>query len=89
MANWSTTGADGGSDLVTGDGEAVELELDALEEGAVGVVGVLLQVDDVAAVRRDERGHGGDDAVTVATGDEQHGVRHRPHATGASESSPR
>ena len=47
---------DGGSDLVAGDGEAVELELDALEEGAVGVVGVLLEVDDVAAVGRDERG---------------------------------
>src|SRR5258706_8410003 len=30
--------------------EAVELELDSLEERAVGVVGVLLEIDDVAAV---------------------------------------
>ena len=57
--------------------EAVELELDALEERAVGVVGVLLEVDDVAAVRGDERRHRGDDAAAVGAGDEQHGVGHR------------
>ena len=68
----------GGGDLVAGQREAVELELDALEERAVGVIGVLLEVDDVAAVGGDERRHGGDDAAAIGTGDEQHGVGHRP-----------
>ena len=53
--------------------EPVELELDAQEERLVGVVGVLLQVDDVAAVGGDERGGGGDDARLVGAGDEQPG----------------
>ena len=41
------------------------------------MVGVLLEVDDVAAVSGDERRHGGDDAAAVGTGDEQHGIGHR------------
>ena len=66
-----------GGDLVASEAEAVELELDALEERAVGVIGVLLEVDDVAAVRSDERREGGDDAAAIRAGDEQHGVGHR------------
>ncbi len=59
---------DGGerrADLLAGQVDAVELELDALEEGAVGVVRVLLEVDDVAAVLGHERGDGRDDAGPV------------------------
>ena len=41
------------------------------------MVGVLLEVDDVAAVSGDERRHGSDDAAAVGTGDEQHGIGHR------------
>ena len=66
-----------GGDLVTSEAEAVELELDALEEGAVGVIGVLLEVDDVAALRSDERCERGDDAAAIRAGDEQHCVGHR------------
>ena len=82
IANCSITRRGGCGDLVASQREAVELELDALEERGVGVIGVLLEVDDVAAVGGDERGDGGDDAAAIGTGDEQHGVGHRPHATG-------
>ena len=55
----------------------VELELDPLEEGGVGVVGVLLQVDDVAAVVRHERGDRGHDPGPIRTGHEEDaGRRH-------------
>ncbi len=48
-------GFGGGGDLVPRQRETVELELDPLEERTVGVVGVLLEIDDVAAVSGDER----------------------------------
>ena len=50
----------------------IELELDSLKERAVGVIGVLLQVDDVAAVGGDERRDGRDDARTVGAGHQQY-----------------
>ena len=50
-----------GLDLVASQVAAVELELDPLEEHAVGAVGVLLRVEDVAAVPVHEVGDGGDD----------------------------
>ena len=54
--------------VVALEGEAVELELDPLEEHAVDVVGVLLGVDDVAAVAPHEVGDRGDDAGAVGAG---------------------
>ena len=53
--------------------EALELELDPLEEHAVGAIGVLLGVDDVAAVAPHEVGDGRDDARSVRAGEQQHG----------------
>ena len=64
---------EGGTDLVSGQVEAGELDLDPQEEGDVAVVGVLLQVDDVAAVPGHEGRDGRDDAGPVRAGDEQAG----------------
>ena len=55
--------------------EAVQLELDALEEHAVGGVGVLLGVHDVAAVAPHEVGHGRDHPRLVGAGQQEHGGR--------------
>ena len=61
-----------GLDLVAGEVEAVEQELDPLEEHAVGAVGVLLRVDDVAAVAVHEVGDGRDDTGLVGAREQQH-----------------
>ena len=52
---------EGRGDLVAGQREAVEVELDPLEEDAGGGVGVLVGVEDVAAVGGDEVGDGRDE----------------------------
>ncbi len=72
-------GTEGGLDLVPPEVAAVEQELDSLEEHTVGAVGVLLGVDDVAAVAVDEVGGGGDDARLVGTRQQQD-RRRRGHA---------
>ena len=59
--------------MLDDQGHGVHLLGGPLEERPVGVVGVLLEVDDVAAVFRDERRGGGDDAPAVGAGDEQSG----------------
>ena len=74
MSKRSATGANAGPISLAGEVDAVELELDALEERAVGVVRVLLEVDDVAAVLGHERGHRGDDAGPVRARHEQDGA---------------
>ena len=69
-------------DIAAGDGEAVQLELDALEEDALFEVGVLVGVDDVAVVPVEEVGDGGDQALLVAAGDQQRGGCARPSSQG-------
>ncbi len=54
--------AEGVQDAVVGEVEAVELELDPLEEQPLVVVGVLVDLDDVGAVAGQELRHGRDDA---------------------------
>ena len=67
----------GGLDLDASEIAAVELELDALEEDTVVGVGVLLRVDDVAAVAEHEVGDRGDDTGLVGTREQQdRGGRH-------------
>jgi hypothetical protein len=56
-----------GRDLVTREVATLERELDPLEEDAVGAVGVLLGVDDVAAVPVHEVGDRGHHAGLVGT----------------------
>ena len=68
----STSGRERRLDLVAREVAAVERELDPLEEHAVGAVGVLLRVDDVAAVAEHEVGDGRDDAGLVGTRQQQH-----------------
>ena len=71
MPKRSTIGRERGLDLVAAEVEAVEHELDPLEEHAVGAVGVLLGVDDVAAVAVDEVGDGRDDPGLVGARQQQ------------------
>jgi hypothetical protein len=59
--------------VVVGEREAVELELDALEEQPLVVVGVLVDLDDVRAVPVEPLGHCGDDPAGVGAGEQQHG----------------
>ena len=73
MPKRSTNGRNDGRDLVAGEGrEVVERELDPLEEHVVSAVGVLLGVDDVAAVPVHEVGDGGHEARPIRTGEQQH-----------------
>ena len=54
---------------------AVRDALHALEEQLLVDVGVLVELQDVAAVARDEVGDRRHDALLVGAGDEQHRVR--------------
>ena len=72
MSKRSTSRAERGLDLVAGEVAPVEQELDPLEEHAVGAVGVLLRVDDVAAVAVHEVGDGRDDPGLVGTRQQEH-----------------
>jgi hypothetical protein len=60
--------------------EPVQLELHPQEERLVRLVGVLLQVDDVAPVPRHERGGRGDDPRLVGTRRQQSRGRSGRHA---------
>ncbi len=55
--------------LLAGDVEALQLPLDALQEDALLLVGVLVGVDDVAAVAEEEVGDGRHQPLLVAAGD--------------------
>ena len=77
MSKRSTIGRNAGSISSPREVAAVEQELDPLEEHAVGAVGVLLRVDDVAAVAVHEVGDRGDDAGLVGTRQQEHRGRAR------------
>ena len=61
-------GAEGGQHLGVRQAEAVELELHPLEEQALVVVGVLVDLDDVGAVPVEPLGDGGHDPAGVRAG---------------------
>ena len=54
-------------------GDWLELPLDAHKEEAFGGVLVLVGVEDVRAVREEQAGDGGDEALAVRAGDEEDG----------------
>ena len=56
--------------------EILQAPFEAHEEPALGRIDVLLEVENVAAVRQDEAGDGVDDASAVGTGDEQNCSSH-------------
>ena len=75
---------EGLQDLVTIQAEAVELELDPLEEDLLHVVGVLLGVHDVSTVLGDEIRDGGDDPALVGAREKQDGGRGHDESVRAS-----
>ena len=54
-------------DMVARNEEALQLPLDAHEQMPLDRVHVLVEIDDVSVVARDESRHVGDDALTVGT----------------------
>jgi hypothetical protein len=64
-------------DLVSAEREAVELELDPLEEHAFDLIGVLLGVHDVALAAGDEIGDRRNDTALIGAREEQNSIRCR------------
>jgi len=55
--------------------KAIKFKFDSLEEHLLNIIGVLLSMDDVSAVNRDEIGHRSDDSTLVRAREEEYGSR--------------
>lgn len=64
-------GFEGVENLMSGNRHSIEFELHALEEDPLDVVGVLLGVDDVSSVGRDESGNGCHHTFAIRARDQQ------------------
>lgn len=64
-------GFEGAENLMSGNRHSIEFELHALEEDPLDVVGVLLGVNDVSAVGRDESGNGCHHTLAIRARDQQ------------------